>query len=372
MKRCVMIHILRENETIDDISALYGVESEKIGLYNKTNTFKTNQAIWIPVNKKLVFLEEEETIFSLCEKYDFKQSELLPLNQNQITYEKDDKVVLPSTQTNRFEIYSIYSLKQEENILSDIDEFAQHLDGVFLDGYTIENSTLKIPVDYMAINNCLINKLEVCFVLNNISGFTETEIMDSLLADLTFKEYTNALVYLNSVDDIAMFDKVRDNLFGYGINLSVCASDDVLYRLMDSDQILKVYYLPKKNSFDFDSFDETITSLLKIFPAEKLGYVCGFAMADINKTNVKIAYPDISVLEDYLLKYEVHEISFDDDSQLCLIRYSDGDDEHNVIFEDVRTIYAKLKYLLDKGVSKILTPKTDSMISIVNNIKELF
>ena len=122
-----------------------------------------------------------------------------------------------------------------------------------------------------------------------------------------------------------------------------------------------LFYSPKRNTFDFTSFKEIITKLTEIIPAEMLGYEFSMKAAIIDKENMKISYPELMEIKDIFYK-NVPEITYDELSKLCFFRYGHNK-SHNVIYEDLRSIYSKAKYLSEKNIYHYLLPELSHAIS---------
>lgn len=366
-----MLHVIRANESIDDIAKIYDIDAQEILKANKNTCIAQNSSVWVPCPNLCYFSERDEAVSYISRVCGVESGELTAFNKNiGETVHKNMRVALPRIENNFFEVFAVCEVNEDNEYATPIPQMSRHIKGAFIDGYKVVSNKLNQPYDYQAINDCLDAKIGAYFVINEIFRFSDEALTNQLLHDLSFKDYSAALIMLSGKDDMPVFEKLSGILNRFGINVSACGDESVLGLIQDISNLKYVFYKPRRNTFDFDSFAETFEMLSKSIPRDQLGYYLHIYSADIDKTNMRINYPDISFISLKGKEYDVTHIDFDEESQLCILRYTENANEHNAIFEDLRSLYSKLSYLKDNDINKLIIPKTDDYAATLASLSE--
>ncbi len=351
-----MIHIMRENETIEDIAYIYGTTTDAIISQNPIHTiYAQNSAVYIPLKNEVYFTDRNISTKELssltacdedelCTKNHLGRGHIIPGNF---------RVILPRQIIIKKEmISSVYSTKDINSDFVSIDRNHEYASKVFIDCYDVTGTNLNLPEDYPSINACRINDINAGFYIGDVSLFADEDILMQLKHDLRYKSYSEVLLNVKNVAEADSCRYLAECFRSIGLNVSVKSNENVL-RSLEYEEYDTLYYSARRNIFDFSSFTNVISELLSIIPARYLGYDMKMCAADIHKESMKITYPDIASVK---AVYSLHcpEISYDDISRLCFFRYNEGG-VHNVIYEDMRTLYAKACFLRERGVEKFLT-----------------
>lgn len=371
-----MIHVVRKNETIEDLENIYNVRSDEIkkaNFYNDHMSCRENNAIWIPLKNRLYFPSEEESLSKICKinRADINKVKAL----NKINHEKipaNVKVLLPDIDSMKFELSAIHKVTSGETSFVPIDIYGKTMSQVWIDGYDLLENNLNLPYDYPAIQASILHQIVPRFVLNDLHRYASDEIFNQLIHDLSYKEYDGGLLILNSENEIDDAYKIAQGLIDEKYDVSIAATIKILKAMNNTIHFKNIYYIAEKNIFDFDSFTENILSLKSRIPSDKLGIIYKKGIADINKNKLHIEYIHLKDIETIVANHNPPRITFDEKSQLCFLSYSVENDQHNVVFEDIRTFYAKADFLLRENINKIIIAQVDKeMIKYYGVLKEL-
>lgn len=350
-----MIHIMRENETLEDIAFIYGVDKEKILSKNPPFTiFHKNCAVYIPLEYELYFTEEEISTAALGKVVGTDEEFLLRINgiEKSCVIPKNTRVKVRKREAIKKEkISCIYRTEDVNSDFVNIDRNQYISSKIYLDCYNISGNSLDLAGDYPAINACKVNNIDCGFYLDDLKRFADEDIILQLKHDLRYKSYTEVLLNVKNISETESCKYLTDCFRNIGLNVSVKADENGINALNYEDYDT-LYYSSRRNIFDFSSFTDIVSSLMDKIPVRYLGYDMKMCVADIHRENMKITYPDIRRIKEIHGMY-TPEISFDDISRLCFFRYEENG-IHNVIYEDLRTLYAKANYLRDCGMEKFL------------------
>lgn len=336
-----MIHIIRENETIEDIAHIYDVSIEKIMNYNADNSFCVNASIWVDSGGVVGFNEITKEI-ELGPYYKFEGLNLSMINK-------------------------VESLNES---FVPVDNWARDCKQVFIDGYDVDNerNELNLPYDYPSINACSVNNIVPSFVLCNIAKYESDFIINMLLNDLSFKEYKNVLIIVKKKDELASAKKLKNVLKNDGFGVFAAME----YNLIKNCDYLSgfdlVYYMTEKNIIDFDSFVQKVSDLIWLMGNDNLGLLYTPRFVDINKANNEISYLNMADVRKIADVYKIDKINFDEDSQLCWMRYTKDNFVHSLLFEDYRTFYAKASFLKENQIKNICFNECSAYANVLGKI----
>jgi hypothetical protein len=300
-----------------------------------------NLGVWVPNGKYTLFLKEEiaagpDHIFPLFAG---------GLSKNM----KIEKEYAPRS----LSAYGLFTCSAGETPFVPIDLYGRALDRIYLDIYDPNGENLNLPNDYPAINACDINRIEACFALRNPKQYLNEEMLRQLLYDLSFKNYPRALLLISEEDELRHAGLLARELQTDRYKTDIAAPVSVLEGA-DLSDFNEIYYQKESNVFDFESFAENIGKLCARTGPEKAGVLYAARGADINKTAHTVKNVTLKDVYERLKQEKIDKISFDDRTQLCFVSYISDGETHNMLFEDYRSLYAKLNLMQEKGMGKII------------------
>ncbi len=322
-----MIHILRENESLSDIAEIYGVDESGIAVYNPYALLCENSCVWVNSGGIISFSEEDG-------------------KKDTVPFVKHDDVRFSAVHT---------SLNCDDGFVP-VDNWGRNFSEIFIDSYRLDPDTkeLVLPYDYPAINACMINGLLPSFVITDPVGFCGEDAYNALLTDLSFKEYQNVMITAKNMKEYEAAVKLgkvlkNDN---FGMNLALPSR---LFASVENNGLFDMfYYQTEKNIIDFGSFSENILSLIEKFQLSHIGVLYTPRYVDVSKNDGRIIYANSETAKEIFKLSHLNSVKFDDDAQLCYFRYKEqGGAKHTLLFEDMRSFYAKLSFMLEKGVKNI-------------------
>ena len=139
-----MIHIMRENETLEQAARLFGADirsAQKLNSYGGYIMAMPGAAVWLPCNGKVEF--------------------------NEIT---DDIAVRPFSEKSAFAFSATVHIIAESSKFSAV---GRGLDELFVDCYRRENGRLNLPYDFPAISAALAAGAKPSFCLNDPALFAD-------------------------------------------------------------------------------------------------------------------------------------------------------------------------------------------------------
>ncbi len=353
-----MIHIMRKDETVEDIAGIYGISTEDILKENRC-AFGENCAVYIPSGCEIFFTEKECTVNELSLLT--SQDEESLIRENHL---KKGCIIPPNTRIrgrkknyDRKMFSCIYSPVDISSDFVNIDRKAFLYSRIFVDCYEVISGELSLPKDYPAVNACRINGITPGIFIGNTSLFSDEDIFSQLRQDMKYKDYAEVLIHIKDPSEEGELKYLTECFVNMGMKVSIIGSEAVL-KDAEYENYDTLYYSSRKNIFDFGSFVNIISSLLENIPERYLGYDLKLCAADIERSSMKIRYPDINGINELLRGKD--SLSYDSDSKLCFFRSEDKN--HNYIFEDLRTIYAKCAYLREKGISKFINRGIDESL----------
>lgn len=352
-----MIHILRKNETTNDICNIYGIREDELLRENPHTVFAENSAVYIPSAREIYFTKNECNAKSLseklgidedifCETNHIKKGNIIPANM---------RVLGRETTPDRKLFSAVFAVKSVNADFVNADRKAHLYSRIFVDCYKSDGDNINLPEDYPALNACRINGISAGIYINDISSFCNEEVLLKIKQDLKYKDYGEVLLNVPAPSYIDSLGYITDFFLDAGMKVSIISDESVL-RKLDYSHYDTLYYSSKRNIFDFASFTAVMDALTEAVPAGIIGYHLKMCAADIKRDTMKINYPHISHIRDLYEKTKA-QISYDIDSKLCF--FSDTSQNRNYIYEDYRTIYAKCAYLSQKGISKFITTEPD-------------
>lgn len=339
-----LIHIMRENESIEDVAYIYNVSKENILNYNPYVIGCANEALWV---------EKGEII-----------------NFNEITKKAEHHSYFISDMN----LATVYKPESLEDSFVVVDNWARNSKQVFIDGYDVDlhNGELNLPYDYPCINACNINNIVPSFVLSDLHRYTDSAVMNMLLTDLSFKEYKNVLLIAKNETDCTAVEELLPILKGEGFGICFAANCNLLKKIAKFDGFDTVYYMTEKNIIDFNGFVQNMTDLIWLLGNEKPGVLYTPRYVDINKATSKISYLSNKNAVKLMQRRKIDRINFDDDSQLCWVRYTDEDNSvHSLLYEDIRTFYAKALFLKENQVKNICFYACNPYTNILGKIFDI-
>ncbi|MCL1914491.1 MAG: hypothetical protein FWG10_11615 [Eubacteriaceae bacterium] len=361
-----MIHIIRHNEDTTALSKLYSVEEQDI---LKANPFEPveNLAIWLPTSCQYLFLKEPSSLLKIARNMSLPIDEMQKLNGDiDIELPRNTKIALPSQQSSAFAIFATTSAQGAL--------MAPHMPsavkGIFIDEFSFEESGLRTEYDPGGINACLSNNIQACFVAKDLNRYLDRNIYEQLLHDLLYKEYTAALLFVEP-GDVAAFHALKESLNNYGLNLYV-AGDFSTLNSIGGDERAKGFFLRQSSgAFDFETFTESISALANKAGHERMGYHCELSAVQIIRHTGQWQPISTSQLAQILGSAENPNIRFDSESQLCHTARSSSYGPIDVLFEDFRSLYAKLAYMRDIDVPLLLCDESSMKASIIDKMSRL-
>ncbi len=333
-----MIHTLRENETIDELTQIFSCEKSDI-------TDVSGSIAMSPVEGMSVWL-------SLGGIVSF----------DEVTLARSDKELFIHPNA---KISCIYKPTSNSESFVGADSLLQNASSLYIDAYSLKEEVLELANDYPAINACKIANTSPCFYLSDPDKYAPDNILEQLLVDLSFKEYTRCLVSVDEPKKISSYKKIRESLKGVDIQTDICAPYRVLKEGGIKNEDGRYYYIVERNVLDFESFSSNIMNIAKIYASQNVGCMIHPRAASINKKTGKVSFPDISEIST-LLNTIKGKISFDSVSQLAHCTYSSNNEEVSLIFEDFKSLYAKLSFLSDNKINYILTQGEESLTLVKN------
>lgn len=339
-----MLHIVRKNETLEDIAKIYATEVDRIAKCNFLETYGPlceNTCIWVPNGKYTEFLMDE---------IEASNNHIFPLYTGGI---KKNTKIETEYEKRSMSAQANFECKQGESPFVPIDLYGRALDRIYLDIYDPEGENLNLPNDYPAINACEINGIEYCFALKRPKEYLNREMLRQLLYDLSFKNYPRALIIVNEEEETKYASLLAQELkierYKTDIAAPLCLLESCAWPDFDD-----IYYMTEHNVFDFESFSDNIEKLTSVATIKKAGVFYMPRGADINKTTHCVKNISLKDVYETLKREKVEKISFDDRTQLCFISYLSDEQTHNILFEDYRSLYAKANLMQQKGIHKII------------------
>lgn len=336
-----MIHIMRENDTIEKVSQIFGVNSDDT---IKHNTYGTNllctegSSIWIPCESRVEF--------------------------NEIT---DERMNYPLNKEGWFNISAIHKPENSDTAFVPADLWGRDLNEMFIDGYIIEETNLNLPYDYPAINACILNNVRPSFAIREPSLYLKDDITQQLLHDLSFKEYEKGLIIADNEEEGKCACELGNALISDGYEISIAGNCRTLTSLKNENAVKdasRVWYMTEKNIFDFDSFETNIKKLLStVANSDNLGVIYTPRCVKIKKKSGIIEHINEAEIARAIHENDVKKVFFDEDSQLNIFTVNDIKDEtYSYVYEDLRSIYAKCAFLKDMKIKNICFSYLDEKI----------
>lgn len=337
-----MIHTMRENETSRELVQIFSCEETDIFSVSgkQADSLTEGMSVWIGLGYIPHF---DKKNFALTKKPLFSHEEL--------------------------KLSCIYTPQSNEESFVGADILAQNASFVYIDAYNITENLLNLPYDYPAINACIMSKHSPAFVINEPSLYAKENILEQLLHDLSFKEYTRCLINVPSYKDIQAFNILKESLNSAAIAVEVAAPHRVFSEASGDIAAEKYFYRPERNVLDFESFTNNVSHIAELFGASKTGCVVHPSAARINKESGKVEFLCAEEVQEAIASH-VDKISFDEASQLAHCTYSDDKGSYSLIFEDYRTLCAKISFLLKSKITDILTQQ-ENYLNAVKNIVSL-
>lgn len=337
-----MIHILRKNESLSDIAEIYGVEENELAIYNPNAFLCENSCVWVNSGGIVSFSESDGS-------------------RNTAPFENHEDVRLSAVHT---------ALSCDDGFVP-VDNWGRGLSEIFIDSYRIDPDTkeLVLPYDYPAINACIINGLLPSFVITSPVEFCSEEAYNALLTDLSFKEYQNVMITAKNLREYEAAVKLGEVLKNDNFGMNLAFSSRILPKVEDNGLFDMFYYQTEKNIIDFVSFSENILSLTEKFPLLHTGVLYSPGYVDVNKSDGRVIYADGKTAKEIFELSRLSNVKFDDEAQLCYFRYKEKTGtEHTLLFEDMRSFYAKLSFMLEKGVKNICFWGCDEQTCVLSKI----
>lgn len=353
-----MLHIIRSGESLIELSELYDIAAEDILRANSDELLvmlSEESAIAVPTEHDVLFTAEPTKYSELAQSLGCSLAELLQLN------EASADIPLPKNLRYRapkaampFEVSAVYTISGYDNDFVRLDANAAGLSKIMIAAYTEHEGRLNLPYDYPAINACRINGASPMFYIADTAPYRDPELFAQLQNDLSFKDYSGGLFELRTAEDIEAIRAISPEIWKMDMSISVCGEQSILSALGSSALIDFVYYKPERNIFDFESFAKVIAELSDLIAPEKLGLWYIGRAADIDRTSSNITYLKRSELPKLSSRHNIEKIVFDERSALCFFKYEDGGAVHNVVYEDIRSFYAKAALLRELGITEII------------------
>ncbi|NLW70363.1 MAG: hypothetical protein GX061_04705 [Eubacteriaceae bacterium] len=320
-----MIHILRENESASQAAAVYGLKEENLRTYNTLGDYfpgGENEAVWMDCGG-LVRFDEISGEAKRLKYYEHPEHEL----------------------------NFLHSVSSVTDGFVPIDNWGRDAKEIFIDGYGVSGNNLLLPADYPAINACVLHRITPSFVINSPGDYLSDEIGFQLVNDLSFKEYRNVLIRVTGEaqmqDALKLSDFLRSENFGIFAAMPYnCA------KLTSPGDYERVYYETEKTAFDFESFTLRCDELQTLFGEQRFGVLYTPRGAQMDPDGGNIRYLTLRGLGEVLGKKE-GAVMYDESCELAFfrIRPSRGEGEKsNVIYEDLRSFYAKAAFCLERGI----------------------
>ncbi|MCL1802803.1 MAG: LysM peptidoglycan-binding domain-containing protein [Eubacteriaceae bacterium] len=326
-----MIHVIKENEKLEDIARNYGISASSILNANRSIAMVANRAIWIPVSK--------------------------------------DKRPAMGFDIGSLPEISLYAMHSPKNDLSrTLEGLQRRAKGVFIDSIFAERNCIRMFDDFYPVCCSQYYSAQPSFIMKGLGLFMKESNFNSLATGLKFKEYGGVLLCIETTDDLMHYEKARDWLYGYGLDVYVCADSATLLSIGPSSRVEYFFYKPNTSSFSFSTFKSELGLLSKIFKPESLGYALSPGAAVINKNTNIAKYPDIRQVEKALTKDGISRVLYDSSSKLCIAQYKVNSELHNVVFEDLRSLESKLAYIREAGIGSLLIESPIALIPAISAI----
>ncbi len=357
-----MIHIMRENETVDELEYIYGIKKEDIISHNLPDTiFSSNSAVYIPLEEDIYFAEDDIHCSEL--------KDILNIGAVFPEGKSTDGVIRKNTRINtnikiscdkRF-FSGIYDLRDINSDFVAIDRKNHLFSEIYLNCYETQNGDIPLPGDYPAINACRIGGMRAGIYLDDIERYSGEEMLMKIKQDMMYKDYESVLINVKNPAQTQTAVLLTDFFGNMGLKVKIKGSEMVLKNIK-YENYDTLYYSSRKNIFDFSSFTDIVSSLLESIPQRFLGYELKLCAADIRREDMKISYPDMGEVRKIFYENDCR-ISYDEVSKLCFFK-TDAPDRHNILYEDLRGIYSKAAYLKEKGIEKFISSSLDEPIII--------
>ena len=398
----MIIHVVEQGETIQSIANEYGVSTQRIisdnGLYG-LNNIVTGQALIILQPDTVYTVVQGDTIYSISQKYGLTTNQFLQRNP---TVAQTNSVVPGDTVTINFidqtnipiNIYGFLYPNIKENILkTSLPVLGSG--GVFSYGVTQDGNLIELN-DAAAINMLLEANTSPIMVLTSI---TEKGNFDSNLASLLFnnieiqnkvieniiktmgqKGYTGLDIdfeFVNANDKDAFVNFVKNtrlrlNQAGYSVNVDLApktssTQSGTLYEGHDYKALGEAANTVLVMTYEWGY---TYSAPMAVAPINQVRRVLEYAVSEISHQKMYMGIPNYGY--DWKLPYEKGitkarligneeaisiaaennaSIEFDDKSHTPYFTYraTDGS-EHEVWFEDIRSIKAKFELIEEFGL----------------------
>ena len=349
-----MIHIMRENETTDDLGEIYGVNKNLITIKNSPHAiFSEGSAVYIPTEGEVFFTERDMTLPEVSLKTGVSEEVLIKHNphiQNKVI-KKNTRISYPLNGSLKDIFSGMYRLSGINSDFTEIDRKNTVASKIFIVCYKKDANGIILPADYPAINACRINGIIPAFYIDSPEEFSDEDTLSQIKQDLVYKDYREVLINVRFRREIPHAKILTEFFRSIDLAVSLKGNEKILTEF-EYENYNTLYFAPRRNIFDFNGFAGAIDELIDHIPVRYLGYEFTHHAARVDKTDMKIDYPSAEEIKN-IFERNSCRISYDELSKLCFYRYGE-DNSKNVIYEDLRGIYSKAKYLHGCGIDRFL------------------
>ena len=398
----MQIHVVRSEETLNNIAQAYGSSASKIAEANQVanlNGLVTGQTLVIPINGQFHWVQPGDSIWSMSRRYKVSAEEIVRMNkiQNPGNIPIGLRLTLPQNSKQTVEV-SAYIDPRMTRVRSAeaVDKVGESLTYLAVFSYSINRDGNLIPVDDRAtLTAASKDKVLPLLVITNFeNGQFSTEIATTILTNDTLQDRV-----LNQALQVMAEKGYRGLDFDFEY-LGVANRERYVRFLQKAKKIMKSrgYYIsaalaPKTRTdqrgvlyegHDYQAIGQVVDfiffmtyewgysggSPMAVSPITQMRKVMEYAISVVPKEKIMMGMPlygydwtlpyvrggkfakSFSPLKavELALRYGV-SIKYDKASQAPWFRYTDEQGkQHEVWFEDARSIQAKFDLVKELGI----------------------
>lgn len=289
----MQFHIIRENESLEDVCKLYSVSLNKIKSVNKLKEGNyEGKKILIPINNFYYFKNKEESVKSVGSKFNIEEDTLYKYNKRPLCF-RDGTIRLYIKKKNNkdIEIQGIVDIKKADNTFAEVDLHSSYLSKVY--GYNgisyIEEKDCYEMKDYYLSQAKIINNIETSLIINNIGANNYNEFYEKI-NQMLLRDYKDITLYydLNNIDLEDFFSTLKDKNIDFNVLLDYNLLKSIIKK-EESISIINNYakniivlpsYIEDSNEITY-SFYKNFLEEIKVFDLSKI--IVGYNVNDENK-----------------------------------------------------------------------------------------
>ncbi len=293
----MLVHILRENENIEDLCKLYSISKErilKINRMNENSKIQVGQKIIIPIDDFYYFKRKEENLEDIGKKFNISKEEIYKNNINPLCFNDGSIRLRIDTHKKDIEVYSLVDLNLKSNAFIELDLESRYVNSVL--GYNgIGNKDDPLYVeDYYLRKIHDVDKVSTSLIINSIKCDTYEFLADYICKNITENIYYDdvtlyydlAGIDLNLLFDILNSKNIKTNILLDEYLFSGISNNEEIIEIINKNAN-KVFVLPNFISdVLYTSKEEYLSFLNKISVFDKNKVVAGFNLNNARNEDI--------------------------------------------------------------------------------------